>query len=169
MIKNKKLRHGLFSLTVLFTSLASSQAMAYGPEHDIEGTWKNDEIGTVEIQPCKNNQSKFCGYLLDASPTAIEEFKLRVDKTSQNIRGLLVMDNLTLDEDGNKLTGGKFQNTDSSQAQSATLTIKYQGTAINVRASIGWFGENFKFTKASPTYQYAQQRNPASPNSHNKI
>ncbi len=158
MIKNKKLRHGLQSLAILFTSLAATQAMASPTEHDIEGAWQNDEIGTVEIQPCKNNQSKFCGYLLDASPTAIEEFQLRVDKTSQNIRGLLVMNNLTPNDDGAKLTGGKFQNTDSSQAQSATLTIKYQGAAINVRASIGWFGENFKFTKASHNPQYAHQK-----------
>lgn len=157
MINNTKLRKGLLSLAVLFTSLAASQAMAAPTNNDIEGTWQNDEIGTVEIQPCKTNQSKFCGYLLDASPTAIEEFQLRVDKTSQNIRGLLVMDNLTPDDDGQKLTGGKFQNTDSSQAQSATLTIKYQGAAINVRASIGWFGENFKFTKAQPNPRYAHR------------
>ncbi|TNE29342.1 MAG: DUF2147 domain-containing protein [Alphaproteobacteria bacterium] len=86
-----------------------------------------------------------------ASPKAIEEFKLRVDETSRNIQGLMVMSDLAPNEKGSKFEDGRFRNTDNSQAQSATLTVKLDGEALNVRASIGWFGENFKFNRVTET------------------
>ena len=143
---NNTLRKSLLSLTVLFCAVAALPSHAEN-KSDLEGTWENENIGVVEIQPCKDNSSKFCGYLLETTPEAMESFQLRVDQTSQNIRGMLVMTDLDSNEDGDKLNDGRFQNTNSAQAQKAELNIKYDGEVMNVRASIGWFGENFKFKR----------------------
>lgn len=148
--KSGKLKSGLVALSVMFSALAAAPSMAQDA-HAMTGVWENEDIGVVEIAPCDNNKSKFCGYLLMASPEAIEEFKLRVDKTAQSIQGLVVMSDLTPDAEGSKFEDGRFRNTDNAQAQSAKLTVKMDGTALNVRASIGWFGENFKFNRVTET------------------
>jgi len=146
--KSKFRKAGLIALSVMFSALAAAPAVfAQDASNDMKGTWQNDDIGVVEIAPCADNQSKFCGYLLEASPEAIEEFQLRVDKTSQSVRGLMVISDLIPNEEGTKFQEGRFQNTDSSRAQSATLTVKLDGEALNVRASVGWFGEDFKFSR----------------------
>ena len=147
MATSKFKRTALLTLSILFSGLAASPAVLAGGANDMTGTWENEEIGVVEIAPCEDNASKFCGYLQMASPTAIDEFKLRVDETSRNIQGLMVMSDLSPNEEGSKFEDGRFRNTDNSQAQSATLTVKMDGEALNVRASIGWFGENFKFNR----------------------
>ena len=146
--KSNKLKSGLLALSVMFSALAAAPSVAQDA-NTMAGVWENEEIGVVEIAPCDENKSKFCGYLLMASPEAVDEFKLRVDKTSQSIYGLMVMSDLTPSDDGSKFEQGRFSNTDNSQAQSAKLTVKMDGAALNVRASIGWFGENFKFSRVS--------------------
>lgn len=146
--KSNKLKSGLLALSVMFSALAAAPSMAQDA-NDMTGVWANEDIGVVEIAPCDDNKSKFCGYLLMASPEAVEEFKLRVDKTSQSIQGLMVMSDLTPNAEGSKFEDGRFSNTDNSQAQSAKLTVKMDGAALNVRASIGWFGENFQFDRVS--------------------
>ena len=151
MTTGKFKRTAFLTLSLLFSGLAAAPAVMAGGASDMEGVWENEEIGVVEIAPCKDNDSKFCGYLQMASPKAMEEFKLRVDETSRNIQGLMVMSDLTPNEEGSKFEDGRFRNTDNSQAQSATLTVKLDGEALNVRASIGWFGENFKFNRVTET------------------
>ena len=61
----------------------------------------------------------------------------------------MVMSDLTPNAEGSKFEDGRFSNTDNSQAQSAKLTVKMDGAALNVRASIGWFGENFQFDRVN--------------------
>ncbi|MBL1148253.1 MAG: DUF2147 domain-containing protein [Pseudomonadota bacterium] len=153
MTTGKFKRTAFLTLSILFSGLAAAPAVMAGGANDMEGVWENEEIGVVEIAPCKDNDSKFCGYLQMASPTAIEEFKLRVDKTSRSIQGLMVMSDLTPNAEESKFEDGRFRNTDNSQAQSATLTIKLDGEALNVRASIGWFGEDFKFNRVTEDRQ----------------
>jgi|TARA_R110002124_G_scaffold176081_11_gene344034 hypothetical protein len=153
MTTGKFKRTAFLTLSILFSGLAAAPAVMAGGANDMEGVWENEEIGVVEIAPCKDNDSKFCGYLQMASPTAIEEFKLRVDKTSRSIQGLMVMSDLTPNAEESKFEDGRFRNTDNSQAQSATLTVKLDGEALNVRASIGWFGEDFKFNRVTEDRQ----------------
>lgn len=147
MGKKNKWKHGLLALSAVFCQLAMPSGAAAQDGQGMAGVWENEDIGVVDVQPCEHNQSKFCGYLIDASPEAIEKFELRVNETSSNLRGMLVMTDLEPNEQGSKFSDGRFENTDRSRAQSAELTIKYDGQVMNVRASIGWFGESFSFKR----------------------
>jgi len=156
MSGGKFVRTTAFALTAVFSQLAMPGGAMAGEQNDITGTWENESIGVVDIQPCENDTSKFCGYLKEASPKAMEEFELKVSDPSADVSGMVVINNLQPNEEGSKFTDGKFQNTDNSNAQDAELSIEFDGEVMNVRASIGWFGEDFAFNRVEAPEQVAK-------------
>lgn len=147
MSKRNTLKNLGLSLVTVFAAATAPTAVS-DDNHPVNGVWENENIGTVNIQPCPERTSKFCGFLVEASPEAVEEFGLRVHDTIDSMEDIIVMSGLESGRRGDRLQNGRFENTDNGKAQRAKLSISFDGeNVMNVRASIGIFGESFEFTR----------------------
>lgn len=148
-MRTKAFKRSILSIAAAFTAVASPLSIAQ-KNHIIEGFWKNDQIGLVDVRPCDHKPREYCAYAVKIPAKAAEQLSQDIKRYPGQGQGVLIVERLKA-KDNQTLDNGRLENINSSLARRATIRISYKDSrTATLSGRMMFFHKSIDFTRPDP-------------------